>query len=401
MRDLLGVEPQIEARGSGPITAPIPPAQIAQTSTSSVSVEVVGETPANSSSTPTIAIDASLVRVTMPADAGALETVSHTPPGSSEWHSLPELEQVSEVPEVVLDVDAKPSICCRRASKETVATAVVAPAPAVVDVAASPSPAAPPAIETASPPSSANGTPAAPSRSTSAPTTLPKHRLKKAFDAALSGGAGIQPRSNPQGALVGQRPTCKSPKAATVKKAGGYLTTTSVPTAATPSRMHISPTQRASWQKLRKFKALNTPGGSAVPADTPTPRATVDHTPISSQSNWFKQRVATELLGDAPSAPWEIDDEALFHRLECLVAQASGIVNAKHEGAADVVGASDQPFELLQALLSMQRTVQQNADAVRTYLEQADDGAAVAPSPVAVSLEATGDSVASVQPGAE
>jgi len=41
-------------------------------------------------------------------------------------------------------------------------------------------------------------------------------------------------------------------------------------------------------------------------------------------AEWFKQRVACELLGDPLTAPWDIDEDHLYARLSVLFADASG-----------------------------------------------------------------------------
>ena len=74
-------------------------------------------------------------------------------------------------------------------------------------------------------------------------------------------------------------------------------------------------------------------------------------------SDWLKQRLACELLGDSVRAPWEIDEEEIFSRLASLLQSAT---------ATD---AMPRQLALHHLLLSMQRTVQANAEEVRNFLE--------------------------------
>ena len=78
-----------------------------------------------------------------------------------------------------------------------------------------------------------------------------------------------------------------------------------------------SPTARAQWKKVRKAAASAAPPGPVGPAGAGPggPRRASGAT-----SDYFKQRVATQLLGEAMRPPWEIDEEALFTKLEARMA---------------------------------------------------------------------------------
>ena len=110
-----------------------------------------------------------------------------------------------------------------------------------------------------------------------------------------------------------------------------------------------------------------------------------------STSDWLKQRIAVELLGDAASAPWQIDDGLLFSRLQGLLANASAVVDGQPRPSVDSSGgaltasassststaAADstraaQELALHSLLLNMQRGVQESADAVRAFIDEAD-----------------------------
>ena len=349
------------------------------------------------------------------ASIGVLEPIPPTPKEfASSWTGE---EQTSSAEPAAKVVDAYPKLEAAAPAAAPVAPPAPAPPPAPILPADAPNSVAPavifapgvgssPAVDSSAleadsqPPSLLH-------RGSSAPGSLPKHMLMKAFDVALSAGAGVTMRASSSGALSGRSSTtCKSPKAAVVPRLPA-------PNGTTPSRgsslisSALSPTQRAGWQKLRKFKQMNTPGGSKVVA---TPGGTAlapagEGGATSAASDWFKQRVAVELLGDSPSAPWEIEEEALFHRLSTLVSQAASIVLAHAERenpasetsttaaapAAAPAAANGESFAVLQMLIAMQRTAQENIDSVRTLMEQRERGTMVqlpSPSPVILKLDA-------------
>lgn len=186
------------------------------------------------------------------------------------------------------------------------------------------------------------------------------------------------------------------------------------PSALTPDGLQplgASPTGRAHWQKLRRMRGELSTLQSSARSSTSSRRTSSDlpnggHVQAET-AGWFKQRIACELLGDEPRAPWELEEDVLFERLSLLVSQARAIVHAQQQPqpqpqpeqqpeqqqpvallvppgavaetppptvrATAVADASEaRPFELLQLLLSMQQTVRQNADAVKSHLAQAE-----------------------------
>ena len=187
-----------------------------------------------------------------------------------------------------------------------------------------------------------------------------------------------RPRSNSSATFCGARCT-KSPNSSAVRPAAGP-----------PAPCITSPSRRASWQKLRKCKA---DAAQSVAALAPRTSLAVsvgggssDGGGGASEADWLKQRIASELLGDAPCAPWEIEEDVVFERLRHLIAQASSIVHAKHADAAEgapsaaaPAAAGEGPFGVLQVLLAMQRSVQDNADMVRAFLDEAEDATIAAP----------------------
>ena len=231
-------------------------------------------------------------------------------------------------------------------------------------------------------------TPAAAEEAEEKRAAVPGHRLR-AFSKVLSGSGGdagpvVQRAASSSSMGMGLRGCVKSPKTSTVTKGnlGGAVST------ARPQPSYSSPTQRASWQKLRKMKETL----SASKGSSSSLTSAVGVTREPDACGWFKQRVACELLGDAPCAPWDIDEDALFHRLELLISQASAIVHAQPpaatpEGAAGggagagAGGGAADAFAVTQLLLAMQKSVQENADKVKDFLEAAQPATAPAEYP--------------------
>jgi len=127
-----------------------------------------------------------------------------------------------------------------------------------------------------------------------------------------------------------------------------------------------------SWQHIRKSKQasaarlqMSGSGGGAALCDSnqndPSQAEGDDLANVVSigSSDWLKQRLACDLLGDSVRAPWEIDEEELFHRLAGLVREAAGAPSDP----------DPSKLALHQLLLSMQKQVQENAEEVRSFLE--------------------------------
>ena len=100
----------------------------------------------------------------------------------------------------------------------------------------------------------------------------------------------------------------KAPKLQPGAMAGGM--TMKVPTAEAG---------RSDWQKARELRmALREEfAAKASTPDNSSARTSGESDALA--AGWLKQRIATELLGDTLTAPWEIDDTALFERLASLI----------------------------------------------------------------------------------
>ena len=238
-----------------------------------------------------------------------------------------------------------------------------------------------------------------------------KAQMRKSQQAAQS-GSSLQ-RQGSSGGGLGARGGMKSP---TNKSPGG-----------TPQQPgpFSSPRGRANWQKL---KAAAGKGGAAPSASVPGPAAleaspgsggpspsgfsrASEGTPSRASADkldWLKQRIAVELLGDTPCPPWELEEDVLFERLSLLVSQAASIVNASEQtgapstasGAGGADAASQQSFALQQLLQSMQRTVNESAEAVKQHLDKAAPVAVVVPDEPSASGKMPGNMPAATSAGA-
>ena len=140
--------------------------------------------------------------------------------------------------------------------------------------------------------------------------------------------------------------------------------------------------RRSSWQKLQTSIRHSDP--RLIPATSATG---LDSSDDRNSGGWLKQRIATELLGDAPCAPWEIDETVLFERLASLITSASSIVDEQQRPSGALTASSsssasspedisrrDREFAIHSLLLSMQRNVLESSKAVRAFLDdQAPD----------------------------
>ena len=173
------------------------------------------------------------------------------------------------------------------------------------------------------------------------------------------------------------------------------------------------PTSRG-WQQARKMKGeggllaaarsgSSSPGREASAAGSAGAGAAA----AASPADWLKQRLAHELLGDAVVAPWQIDEDMLFSRIESLLASANALVesglppvsppadtaertlsgstlSASASSSASAAGAAStadaraaQEYALHAMLLSMQRSVQESADRVREFIDESESAVKV------------------------
>ena len=143
--------------------------------------------------------------------------------------------------------------------------------------------------------------------------------------------------------------------------------------------------QRSGWQKARRLRNEITSMSQAA-AEAKTTAAS------GSSSDWMKQRIAVDILGDAAVEPSKIDDDALFERLQTLISHANAVIDdqqgrpsdgSQSFGTASVSSLTSsstglhhaQELQLHSLLLSMQKSVQDSADMVRTFIDQAEAGA--------------------------
>jgi len=124
--------------------------------------------------------------------------------------------------------------------------------------------------------------------------------------------------------------------------------------------------------------------------------------PSGKHSEYFKQRVATELLGDEIKAPWDIDEERLFRRLagilkaattrtapaEAATASSSDAAllppppvavgsepSSSHGGELWTTSPDAAADDVERLLVTMHQSITQNAQAVRRVLEAQQEAA--------------------------
>lgn len=134
----------------------------------------------------------------------------------------------------------------------------------------------------------------------------------------------------------------------------------------------------------------------------PVPGSARPSGPSGSHSEYFKQRVATELLGDEIKAPWDIDEERLFRRLagilkaattrtapaEAATASSSDAAllppppvavgsepSSSHGGELWTTSPDAAADDVERLLVSMHQSITQNAQAVRRVLEAQQEAA--------------------------
>jgi hypothetical protein len=224
----------------------------------------------------------------------------------------------------------------------------------------------------------------------SVPMSPPKRSLLRktygssgSLGGAMSGGASLQRASSSTGmGMAGLKSGAHGPK----------LSTSCDPSPGAASA-------RANWQKLRRSKASTIPSPPSSPTIGSTSAdaegaikgagggAAAAGRPWASE--FLKQRIACELLGEPMSAPWQIDEVDLFSRLKSLIGRANAVIESRASSPASLASSSGGQtpppslggaghvatthLELHQLLLSMQRTVQEKADEVRCFLDDADD----------------------------
>ena len=77
---------------------------------------------------------------------------------------------------------------------------------------------------------------------------------------------------------------------------------------------------RSGWQKVRSVRMAIR---EEAALRTNVPDTSHGSSEAAMAAGWLKQRIATELLGDNLTAPWEIDDTVLFERLASLIGSTS------------------------------------------------------------------------------
>ena len=102
-----------------------------------------------------------------------------------------------------------------------------------------------------------------------------------------------------------------------------------------------------------------------------------------STSEYFKQRVSMELLGDTQQPPWEINEEDLFQRLSELVAAGRRGPSEPLLDASSVQGPQGTMHRLL---FDMHQTMRETADAARRIVHE--QGTPHAPAPIAATATA-------------